>query len=128
MTVYVGSLVIVAGTDVLAFGWPTGLGGIGKWLGGFMIFFIIGILTLPICLGLRFVIERLGQRNLRTATAAGTLVGLAIIPALQPMYPDISMTTMPVGLLLVHVLAGCAGGLAWYVTELSQTPRPQRTV
>lgn len=125
---YVGSLVIVAGTDVLAFGWLGALGGIGKWLGGFMIFFIIGVLTSPFSLGLRFAMERLGQRNLPTATVAGTLVGLAIIPVLQPMYPDVSMTTMPAGLLVVHGLAGCAGGLAWFGTELSQTPRSQGTV
>lgn len=125
--ILVGSFIITVGVDMLAYEWPIGLSSWGKWVGGFLIFFIIGLLTAPIGLGLRFVLGRLGQRNLPAAVVTGTLVGLALIPVLHPaMYPGLSIDTNPVGLVLVHGLAGAAGGLGWFGTELYQTPLRDR--
>lgn len=122
-----GSLIIMVGTDVLEYGWAVGLGSWGKWMGGFVLFFIIGLLTAPLGIGLRYVLGRIGQRNLPAAVITGVLVGLALIPVLNPaMYPGLSFDTNPLGLLVVYGLSGAAGGLAWFGTELFQTPIRER--
>jgi hypothetical protein len=128
---YAGSLIITVGIEELAYGAEYGpavaLGGAGRWLGGFLIFFILGLLSAPIGIGLRFVLGRIRQRNLPAAVITGVLVGLVLIPVLHPaMYPGLSLETDPIGLLLVHGLAGAAGGLAWFGTELFQTPMRDR--
>ncbi len=122
----VGSFLIMTGIDTLLDGWRGGIGGAGKWLGGLLIFVIIALLAAPIGFGLRLVLGRLRQLNLPAAVIAGVLVGLALIPVLHPgMYPGLSIETQPVGLLLVHVVAGSLAGLAWFGVELLQTPRPR---
>jgi hypothetical protein len=120
----IGSLVIAMGVDTLEYGWAFGLSSWSKWVGGALIFVIIALLTVPIGIGIRYVLGRIGQRNLPAAVVTGAVIGLALIPVLHPaMYRDLSMATNPIGLLLVHALAGCIGGLTWFGTELLQTPR-----
>ena len=120
----VGSLIIVVGVEVVALGWQAGLGGLGKWLGGLLIIAAIAILALPIGIGLRFWLGSMGQQNLVAAVATGTAIGAALLPVLHPaLRPPLSLETHPVALLIVHCLAGCAGGMAWFVIEQFQTPR-----
>ena len=124
----VGSFGIVVGVEVVALGWQEGLGGSGKWLGGLLIIAAIAILALPIGIGLRFWLGSMGQQNLVAAMITGTAIGVALVPVLHPaMYPSLSLETHWITLLLVHCLAGCAGGVAWFVTEHILTPRSNRT-
>lgn len=121
--ILVGSLFVFVGVDLLVSGWPAGLGGAGKWIGGIVIVSVIAFATAPIGLTLRLVLGKLNLLHPLAAAVTGSALGLAIIPMLHPsMYPSVTMDNNGFDLVLVHATAGCAGGLAWFACELMQTP------
>ena len=88
------------------------------WFGGILIFAVIAIFTVPLGLGLRFLIETIPLQPLGLALVTGTVVSIAIMLILHPaMMPGISLSTKPYALVVLHLAAGLAGGLIWWIVE-----------
>ncbi|MEO1363500.1 MAG: hypothetical protein AAFU86_06970 [Pseudomonadota bacterium] len=118
MAVLLGSLVLFVGVEMTVFG-PIGfLQGLGKWIGGILIFFVLAIASLPAGLVLRALVGRLKTYPLFGAMLSGAVLGFVLMFVLHPaMYPGVSFWTDPVALSLVHVLAGLCGGAVWFAIE-----------
>lgn len=120
---------IVCGVEILAFGADHVLSGAGKWLGGILIFAVIGALTAPVGIPVRYAAGKLPIPERPGAVAIGIVIGLMLIPLLHPvMYPPISMGSHPMELLLLHSLAGAVGGLTWYMIEAALAKSSQKAV
>ena len=113
-----GSLVLLIGIEATVFG-PVGIPqGVGKWIGGVLIFIFLAIASLPLGLVLRLVVGRLNSAPLRGAMLGGAFVGFGLMFVLHPaMYPGVSFWTDPLALSLAHTIAGVCGGAAWYWIE-----------
>ncbi len=114
----------MTGTEVILQG-PSGLlSGLGKSLGGFMIWLVLGVVSAPIGLGLRHVMGRLPFHPLYVAIVTGMGIGWILIPIMNPaMAPPLTFSSHPVGLLIVYSLAGGLGGLVWYCIEFKKENR-----
>ncbi len=109
---------IMAGTEALLFG-PMGLvSGLAKTVGGGLIFLVLAVVSLPLGLFLRWAVSRVVATPLVGAAICGVSIGAVLIPVLHPaMYPGLSFDTAPLGLTVVHALAGLIGGVLWWVCE-----------
>lgn len=115
---FFAAIIIVSGTDIILQG-PSGLiSGLGKSIGGFLIWIIIGVVTMPIGFALRYIIGKLPLDPYHAAVGIGVCIGLALIPVLNPaMMPSLTLASHPISLLIVYSLAGGSGGLIWYFVE-----------
>jgi hypothetical protein len=113
--VFVAAVIIVTGTEMILEG-PSGfISGVGKSIGGFLVWLILGLVTLPLALVLRHFAGRLPLRPLPVAMGVGVAIGWVLIPVLNPaMTPSLTFASHPVGLLLVYSLAGISGGVVWW--------------
>jgi len=118
--VYLGSLILVIGIEVIVFG-PVGIvQGLGKWVGGFLIFLILSVLSLPIGLLMRYRVGLLPITASQGAIFGGVVVGMVLMFVLHPaMYPSLSFGSSPLSLTLVHSVAGLSAGVIWYSIEFA---------
>ncbi|SMC39499.1 hypothetical protein [Rhizobium sp. RU36D] len=112
-----GSLVILAGTEGLYFG-PMGIvGGAMKWTGGLLIMLILALLTAPVGLLARYFSGMLPFAPLPVACILGAIIGLVLIPTIQPLGGTAPVNENLLAYSLIHLLAGTAGGFVWYRAE-----------
>ncbi|MEO0380013.1 MAG: hypothetical protein AAF252_07050 [Pseudomonadota bacterium] len=115
-----GSLILLVGVEIVVFGQVGIVQGLAKWIGGFLMFLILSVLSLPIGLLLRFGVGRLPIKPLLGALLAGLAVGVTLIFVLHPaMYRQVSFGSEPLSLILVHSMAGMAAGTIWYGIEFA---------
>jgi hypothetical protein len=121
---FLAAVVIVTGSEVILQG-PSGIiDGLGKSIGGFLIWLVLGLGTMPIGLALRHVVGKLPLRPFSVAVGSGICVGLALIPVLNPgMAPTLSLASHPFALIIVYSLAGGLGGSVWYAVEFKVAAR-----
>ena len=118
LAVMAASLVLVSGLQTVASGLEGMLEGVLKWVGGILIWLLIGMLSLPLTLALRFVAERWFSKPTLPAIFVGVAISIAIIPLLHPaMHPGVSFSTYPIQLTIIHVVAGALGGWVWLLGE-----------
>ena len=116
--VLVSSLALLVGIETLAHGAIGIVQGVGKWIGGILIFLVISLASLPIGLSIRAMIGQFRVVPIFGALIGGACVGLALLFVLHPaMYPGVSFQTHPVGLTVVHLGAGVIGGWIWHRFE-----------
>ena len=119
--IFVAGVVILTGTEVILQG-PMGVvSGLGKSIGGFLIWLILGVVSAPIGLMLRLVVGKLPFRPLYVAIVTGVGIGWILIPVMNPaMAPPLTFASHPFGLLIVYTLAGVMGGIAWHCIEFKK--------
>ncbi len=118
VAVLLSSLLLFVGVEAVVFGSVGVLQGVGKWIGGVLIFIVLAIASLPIGLLLRGIIGKLAPSAFSGAIVGGVFVSLALMFLLHPaMYPGVSFWTHPVALTLVHGFAGFCGGALWHTVE-----------
>lgn len=120
LSVYLGSLILFVGIETVVFGSVGIVQGLAKWIGGFLIFLILSVLSLPIGLLLRFGVGRLPIKPLLGALLGGLAMGVTLIFVLHPaMYRQLSFGSDPLSLILVHSMAGLSAGIIWYCIEFA---------
>ena len=113
-----GSLAIFIGLETIVFGTEALVSGAAKWIGGIMIFAMLSLLTIPLGLLLRRLVEGLPLTPLGGALVGGVSVSLVLMFVLHPaMYPTLNFLSHPISLIFVHSGAGLVGGWIWYVIE-----------
>ncbi len=123
IAVMAGSLILFLGMDTIVFGASGSLSGLGKWVGGLLIIAVLGVVTIPVGLLLRWAIGKLPVAPMTGAFAGGVGLSLVLMFILHPaMYPPLNILSHPIKLTLVHLLAGSVGALMWYLVEF-QTRR-----
>ena len=117
-SVLIGSLLITIGIETIALGMIGPLSGAGKWIGGFLIFAILALVSLPLGSMLRWCTGKLPLDPLGGAVATGGCVGFVLIFVLHPaMYPSVSFSSHPLALSFVHILTGLLCGWLWHAVE-----------
>lgn len=120
LSVYLGSLVLLIGMEVTVFGAMGFVQGLGKWIGGFVVFLTLSLLSLPIGLLLRSGIGRMPIKPLHGALLGGGAVGSVLMFVLHPaMYPPLSFGSNPLSLTVAHLAAGLSAGIIWYSIEFA---------
>ena len=115
----------MVGLGVVSGGLEGGLEAFFGWVGGFLIFAILAVASLPAGWALRWVALKTLKPNPLNTMAVGVFVGLALIPVLHPaMRQDVMWSTHGVALVLAHGLSGAFGGWVWWQIE---TPYRERT-
>jgi len=124
--VIVAGVIILTGTQVLLDG-PFGLfDGLLKSLGGFFIWIILGFVSMPLGLSLRYVAGLLPFPPLPVAIGFGVAIAWVLIPVLNPtMAPPLSFASHLVGLLIVYSVAVIVGGVVWCAIEF-KNEKPAR--
>ncbi|WP_299589971.1 hypothetical protein [uncultured Tateyamaria sp.] len=126
-SVLVGSLLLATGIDAIAFGMEGLVSGLAKWIGGMLIFTVLALVSVPAGLLLRWFAGKLPLEPLTGSMAMGACVGVALIFVLHPAtYPQMSFISHPVQLLVVHGLAGLAGGWVWHFIEFKPSKESVR--
>jgi hypothetical protein len=111
-------VIILTGSEMLLEGMEGFSSGLGKSIGGLLIWFFLALVSLPLGGALRYLAGRLPVRPLSGAIGVGVAVGWALIPVLNPaMSPSLTFASHPVGLLVVYSLAGIVGGTVWWAIE-----------
>ena len=119
-----GSFLILVGIECVVYGLEGVPVGIGKWIGGLLIFAVFAIVTIPLGLALRLVLGKLPLRPRFGAIAGGVVVGFALVFVLHPaLYPPLSFSSHPVSLTFIHLASGGLAGYIWYLIE---APVPER--
>ena len=115
----------MVGLGVVSGGLEGGLEAFFGWVGGFLIFAILAVASLPAGWALRWVALKTLKPNPLNTMAVGVFVGLALIPVLHPaMRQDVMWSTHGVALVLAHCLSGAFGGwVRWQI----ETPYRERT-
>jgi hypothetical protein len=118
---FLAAVIIITGTETILEG-PSGLlSGLGKSIGGFLIWLTVGALSLPLGLALRLIWGRFRVQPLPVAVATGVATGWILIPLLNPaISPVLTFSTNPIGLLVVYSLAGGFGGVVWWSIEFGR--------
>lgn len=108
----------MSGLEAVISGWLGVVDGATKWIGGFLIFLVLAVATVPLGLLFRHLVGKVNIPPLTGAVFTGMAVSVGLMFVLHPaMYPGISVFTVPVLLPVVHVLAGVAGGYTWWMIE-----------
>ena len=120
-----GSLLLMSGVEMILQGPLGALDGAAKWLGGLLIFSVVAIATAPVGMTLRWLVGKLPMRPMEGALLGGASIGIASVFVLHPaLYPNLSLATHPVQLVILHLIAGLAGGWAWHRIEFSTKEKP----
>jgi len=114
----VGVVAIFTGVKVLMSG-PIGFAaGLTGALSGMLLFLVIAVFSIPIGVLLRFLVGFLPIPPIVGAVGVGLLVSFYAMMVLHPeISPLISLETHPVGLVVVHAVAGILGGALWWAIE-----------
>jgi vacuolar-type H+-ATPase subunit I/STV1 len=122
--VFAASAVIMAGMGFVEAGFKGLVDRFAGWVGGFLIFGALSVLSLPVGLLIRSFVGRFTVHPERAAVGTGLGVSLVLIPVLHPaMMPSLSLSSHPMQLIAVHGVAGVLGGWLWFAIE-----QPKREV
>ena len=124
VAVFVGSLILMIGVEMIYLGPEGVLSGAAKWVGGILTFLMLAVLSLPVGLGLRWGLGVLPISPTVGAVIGGLSVGIGLVFILHPaLRPSLSLASHPLSLMVTHALAGIVGGCAWLLVEAASRER-----
>ncbi|MBO9478231.1 hypothetical protein J7382_11860 [Shimia sp. R11_0] len=122
--VFAASAGIMAGMGFVDAGFVGLIDQLAGWVGGFLIFGLLSVLSVPVGLLIRSIVGRFATHPERASVGTGLGISLALIPVLHPaMMPPMSVWSHPLQLIAVHSIAGVLGGWLWFAIE-----QPDNTV
>ena len=118
LSVYFGSGALLASVGLIENGLVGLVERLLNWLGGFLIFVLLAILTIPVGLILRLCAGFLPLPARVAAPAFRVLASLSLVPLLHPhLVLSVTWQDHVIALLFAHGLAGALGGWIWLVVE-----------
>ncbi|MEM8592910.1 MAG: hypothetical protein AAGF13_10325 [Pseudomonadota bacterium] len=121
--VFAGSFVVNVGLGYINSGLIGALEASTGWVGGFLIWTILALLSAPVGLLARFDLGSFFHSPSPVAYLVGVAASLLLMVAMHPaMYPSISLESNSFALLLVHVTAGLLGAQVWLWVEKPGQP------
>lgn len=116
--IFAAGVIILTGTYVMRYGPTSFLYGLLMSLGSFFIWFVLGLISLPIGLALRSFAGLLPLPPLLVATMVGMAIGLILMPILSSaLASSLSFDSRPASVIVVYSLAGIVGGIVWWAVE-----------
>jgi hypothetical protein len=118
VSVYTASGALMLGLGALDAGLTGALEFAARWFGGFLIFGILAMVSLPLGLFIRYLALKFLKPSFAGSVGIGVSVSWILVFILYPaMMPPLSFETAPFGLLLSHGIAGAVGGWVWWLLD-----------